>query len=240
MIQMHINSLSSQEAYWPSGPHDLFLLPELLARFSNNTLLRDDNGVTVRYADIAELARSKAFKTARRRLVICGVNNDVYGLQGYLALLAAGAVPMMVSPTLSQTARDALVTAYRPDFLWMPQQDVIRWPGPISLIKVGDYALASINNDIDLPPLYDDLALLLSTSGSTGGIKYVRLSHQNFWSNAIAIALYLGLTADELAVTTLPPNYSYGLSIIHSHLWVGAGLAVTNKTLFVKCALSEA
>ena len=88
MIQMHINSLSSQEAYWPSGPHDLFLLPELLARFSNNTLLRDDNGVTVRYADIAELARSKAFKTARRRLVICGVNNDVYGLQGYLALLA--------------------------------------------------------------------------------------------------------------------------------------------------------
>jgi long-chain acyl-CoA synthetase len=232
MIQMHINSLSSQEAYWPSGPHDLFLLPELLARFSNNTLLRDDNGVTVRYADIAELARSKAFKTARRRLVICGVNNDVYGLQGYLALLAAGAVPMMVSPTLSQTARDALVTAYRPDFLWMPQQDVIRWPGPISLTKVGDYALASINNDIDLPPLYDDLALLLSTSGSTGGIKYVRLSHQNFWSNAIAIALYLGLTADELAVTTLPPNYSYGLSIIHSHLWVGAGLAVTNKTLF--------
>ena len=54
------------------------------------------------------------------------------------------------------------------------------------------------------PALHPELRLLLSTSGSTGSPKLVRLSRTNLESNAEAIASYLGLTADDRAITTLP------------------------------------
>jgi long-chain acyl-CoA synthetase len=207
-------------------------LVEVLARFSDNILLRDETGFVRRYGDVLELARSNAFRATRRRLVMCVVNNDISGITGYLALLAANAVPMMVSSNLSQGRLDALIGPYRPDYLWLPQQDACRWPGAERLACLGGYWLIGLDHGNVTPALHDDLALLLSTSGSTGSCKYVRLSHQNIWSNAEAIADYLALTVYELPITTLPPSYSYGLSIIHSHLWVGAGLAVTNKTFF--------
>lgn len=216
----------------PSTPLAVPALVEVFARFDNNILLRDETGLIVRYGDVIELALSTAFRATRRRLVMCCVNNDIGGIAGYLALLAANAVPMMVSPTLSQTALDALIAAYRPDYVWLSQQDANRWPTAKSQENQSGYVLINLGNCTSAPDLHEDLALLLSTSGSTGSGKYVRLSHQNIWSNAKAIADYLTLTADELPITTLPPNYSYGLSIIHSHLWVGAGLAVTDKTFF--------
>lgn len=74
--------------------------------------------------------------------------------------------------------------------------------------------------------LAPELALLLSTSGSTGSPKLVRLSYGNLQANAESIAQYLGLTNDERSLTVLPLHYSYGLSVINSHLHVGASLVL--------------
>jgi acyl-CoA synthetase (AMP-forming)/AMP-acid ligase II len=79
--------------------------------------------------------------------------------------------------------------------------------------------------------LHDDLALLLSTSGSTGSPKLVRLSHTNLVSNAAAIADYLDIRETDRAATTLPMPYCYGLSVIHSHLLRGAGLVLTDHSV---------
>lgn len=75
--------------------------------------------------------------------------------------------------------------------------------------------------------LHPDLALLLSTSGSTGSPKLVRLTAENLRSNALAIVDYLRLDAAERAVASLPIPYSYGLSVLHSHLIAGASIAFT-------------
>ncbi len=79
--------------------------------------------------------------------------------------------------------------------------------------------------------LHPDLALLLSTSGSTGSPKLVRLSAHNVIANARAIAEYLELRDTDRAATTLPMSYCYGLSVIHSHLLVGAGLILTDTSV---------
>jgi len=208
------------------------VLRTVLNRFSENVILRDDLGASVRYGDVAELAYTKAFRETKRRLVICEVNNDCSGIAGYLALVAAEAVPMMVSSALTQSAVDTLISAYKPEYLWLPQEQATRWPRSNWQACLGGYALIGLTNGTAEAELHVSLALLLSTSGSTGSSKYVRLSHQNVWTNAAAIADYLSLTSDELPITTLPPSYSYGLSIIHSHLLVGAGIAVCNKTFF--------
>ena len=83
--------------------------------------------------------------------------------------------------------------------------------------------------------LHPDLALLLSTSGTTGSAKLVRLSHDNVDSNAAAIASYLSIRPTDLAATTLPMHYCYGLSVINSHLSAGAAMFLTDLSVVDTC-----
>ena len=83
--------------------------------------------------------------------------------------------------------------------------------------------------------LHPDLAVLLSTSGSTGSPKLVRLSYDNLRSNAESIAEYLNLSSDDRAITSLPPYYCYGLSVLTSHLLVGASVVLTDLSVADAC-----
>lgn len=83
----------------------------------------------------------------------------------------------------------------------------------------------------DLPAPHEDLQLLLSTSGSTGDPKLVRLSGKNITSNAEAIAQYLNLSPKDCAATTLPFYYSYGLSVLNSYLAAGASLFLSERSV---------
>ncbi len=87
----------------------------------------------------------------------------------------------------------------------------------------------------DATDLHPDLALLLSTSGSTGSPKLVRLSHDNLLANARSIAEYLGLDAPDRAITSLPLHYCYGLSVLTSHLTAGAGVVLTDLSVADEC-----
>jgi acyl-CoA synthetase (AMP-forming)/AMP-acid ligase II len=77
-----------------------------------------------------------------------------------------------------------------------------------------------------------DLAVLLYTSGTTGRPKGVMLTHENLASNALAIAHALRLVPDDRGVSALPFNYSFGLSVLNSHLVVGAGIVVERTSIF--------
>ncbi|WP_170133890.1 non-ribosomal peptide synthetase [Palleronia aestuarii] len=76
------------------------------------------------------------------------------------------------------------------------------------------------------PEIHADLAVLLSTSGSTGAAKSVRLSHANIRANAESIIAYLGITGDDKAAMSLPFQYSYGMSVVNSHLLAGAEIVL--------------
>jgi long-chain acyl-CoA synthetase len=84
-----------------------------------------------------------------------------------------------------------------------------------------------VREDAAPAELHPDLRLLLSTSGSTGSPKLVRLTARNLLANAEAIAAYLGLHPGERAIASLPIPYSYGLSVLTSHLRAGASVAFT-------------
>lgn len=79
--------------------------------------------------------------------------------------------------------------------------------------------------------VHPDLALLLSTSGSTGNPRLVRLSGAAVLANAEQIADSLSITADEVAITTLPLSYAYGLSVLNSHLLRGATVVLERTGL---------
>jgi acyl-CoA synthetase (AMP-forming)/AMP-acid ligase II len=70
--------------------------------------------------------------------------------------------------------------------------------------------------------LHRDMAVLLATSGSTGKSRFVRLSAAAIAANATSIGDYLGLEQGDRGALILPFHYSYGLSVLNSHLAKGA------------------
>ncbi len=83
--------------------------------------------------------------------------------------------------------------------------------------------------------LHPDLAVLLSTSGSTGSPKLVRLSRDNLVANAESVAEYLTLVPEDRAITSLPLHYCYGLSVLTSHLASGASIVLTDLSVADEC-----
>jgi acyl-CoA synthetase (AMP-forming)/AMP-acid ligase II/acyl carrier protein len=147
-----------------------------------------------------------------RRLVLVEGRNTVESLTAYLAALTHGHV-VLLAPAGEPSRR--LAEAWDPDVV---AGETIRE-----------------RREGTAHDLHPDLALLLSTSGSTGSPKLVRLSHDNVHSNAASIASYLGLTPDDRAITSLPIHYCYGLSVVHSHLLVGAGVVLTDLSVVDEC-----
>ncbi len=82
--------------------------------------------------------------------------------------------------------------------------------------------------------LYNQLSLLISTSGSTGTSKFVRQSNKNLINNTKVICDYLSITEKDTTITTLPMSYVYGLSIINTHLYSGSSIALNSKSLVEK------
>ncbi|BCJ76821.1 AMP-dependent synthetase [Catellatospora sp. IY07-71] len=181
-----------------------------LALHGDRPALITDAGVLT-YRDLARLVTERATRLGtRRRLVMVTGANRVHALVNYLAALSAGH-PVLLAPGDSPTAFEALRAAYDPDV--------------VAGETVHEVRATSAHE------LHPDLALLLSTSGSTGSPKLVRLSQENLQANAESIGAYLGLTADDRAATNLPMHYCYGLSVINSHLLRGASLLLTELSV---------
>ena len=193
-------------------------------------LFVDEHGHSCRYDDALALAETPAIVGTRRRLVFCLCGNTHYALLGYLALLRADAVQVMLDPAITADHLRRLAELYRPDFYWLPAARGHEVENATSCLGLGDYLLLADSSRAD-GDIHPDLSLLLSTSGTTGSPKLVRLSHDNLRSNAESIAGYLDIDADERPITSLPPSYSYGLSVIHSHILVGAHIIVSDRSV---------
>ncbi len=79
----------------------------------------------------------------------------------------------------------------------------------------------------------DQLPLLIPTSDSTGSPKFVKQSYQNIFTNIDQVTQSLNVQSHDRAITTMPLNYTYGLSIINSHLYNGASIVINNYSFRV-------
>lgn len=74
----------------------------------------------------------------------------------------------------------------------------------------------------------EDLAQIIYTSGSTAAPKGVMLSHRNLIANARAVHASLGLSCDDSVMAVLPFAFSYGNSVLLTHLLAGACVIIEN------------
>lgn len=204
-----------------------------LKRFGENTAVLDEYGTKLSYRKLAEESDSLAEVINGRFLVFCLCKNEIGSVLGYVSFMNHGIVPVLLSAHLEESLLDNLLATYEPSFLWLPQDMKERFADFETVYTAYGYALLK-SKQPGAVSMYEELALLLTTSGSTGSPKFVRQSYTNVLDNAQSIVEYLKLDETERPITTLPMNYTYGLSIINSHLLVGATLLVTEKGLMQK------
>ena len=191
------------------------------------------NGSDYSYKSLIQDADNFSSFTINRPLVFIVANNSYDCLTGYVGLLRANAVVALINNSIHESMWNDLVTNFKPAFIYQPKnlfQSEKVWE---QKFKFGKYVLYKTNIEIN----YDinrDLSLLLMTSGSTGSPEFVKLSHANICSNTKSICEYLKIRNNDVAITTLPMSYSYGISIINTHLFMGASLILTDRSLMEK------
>lgn len=83
------------------------------------------------------------------------------------------------------------------------------------------------------------VAEIIFTSGSTGEPKGVMISHQNIIANTDSIIEYLRLDINDIMLVVMPFYYCYGLSLLHTHLKVGASLVFNNSFIFLGSVMND-
>lgn len=201
-----------------------------LKKYKQNIAIIDENNKKVTYEQLDNECQMLADIIGSRCLVFSLCNNSIGSILGYIGFINRDIVPVMLSDNLERDLLNNLLEIYRPAYLWVPVNQEEAFENTTCVYKAYNFVLLKTNYDKKYP-LYDELALLLTTSGSTGSPKFVRQSYENILNNAMSIIKYLELDDKERPITTLPMNYTYGLSIINSHLLVGATILVTDKSL---------
>jgi acyl-CoA synthetase (AMP-forming)/AMP-acid ligase II len=178
-------------------------------------LVDADSGETLTYRDLRGAVERFARKLPRERtLAFMYPARSAGALAAYLALLEARYPVAVMNPDSPSEMTARLTERYRPGIAVSAETG---WePAPTGHAPV---------------PLHPDLALLLSTSGSTGTPKLVRLSAGNVLANARAVCASLGIHAGDRTITSLPLSYSYGLSVVHSHMLAGAAIVVVDAPI---------
>ena len=189
----------------------------------------NEAGETLTYGSLVEFAGQFGEVIGHRTLIFILCKNEFGALKGYVSCLSDGIVPLMVDAGLDNELLLNLIETYKPEFLWIPEEKKVDLDYSEVFASDG-YSL--VKTGFPSYELYPELGLLLTTSGSTGTAKLVRQSYANVESNARAIISYLEIDENERPITNLPMSYTYGLSVINSHLLAGARIMMTTRSIF--------
>ena len=203
-----------------------------LNKFEKNLALISEEK-TWTYGQLQNVSEEIYNAVGERCLILLLCTNSFESIAGYVAFMNKKVVPMMIDADLDDELTLKLLKLYKPKYIWLPSTLRNKFPTLREKLKLDEYVLLATGYEKNFE-LHKDLALLMTTSGSTGSPKFVRQSYENILSNTESIIEYLNITSEDRAVTNLPMNYVYGLSIINTHLKCGASIVVTEKTLFQK------
>lgn len=177
-----------------------------LRRFANSVaVVTADREVS--YSELSEFSQTQSNALRAGDLVAIMGSNTLGAIAAYVACQQFGCPVLLIDAQLDRSRLERIFDRYQVSVAYTGTWNRLRTDGP---------------------RLNPELGLLLSTSGSTGDPKFVRLSRSAMLANAKSIVDYLHLSATDRSITSLPFHYSYGLSVVHSHLLVGGSIVVAD------------
>ena len=183
----------------------------------------------ITYNQLDKLQRDYVNGIAPRSLVVILCSNTLDSIIFYIGCLENKIIPMLIDSDISDERLKNIIDTYEAEYIFLPK-DSRQVESSVTIREYEEYILCKTNM-VRKENINEKLALLLSTSGSTGSSKFVRISYENIQSNTKSIVEYLKITDRDVAITTLPMSYTYGLSIINTHLYAGGTVIVTEKKI---------
>lgn len=201
-----------------------------LYKYNYNIAVETEQGIKMTYAQLKEDADSITKEMEPRKFTFCLCENTIGSFMGYVAFMTHNIPTVLLDASKDSSVIGSLIEHYKPTYIWKPKNshDEIT-DNTESVLTYEDYEL--VKTSYDGYNIHPDVLLCLTTSGTTGSPKLVKLTEKNLQSNAESIAEYLKITEKERAITSLPMYYSFGMSVINSHLIKGATLLLTDKAV---------
>lgn len=195
---------------------------------ATRTAAIDSDGNALRYADISVLANSITKMIPQRALCFLLVENNIGGIAWTMSMLQSQRlVPLILNVKTEDSLYQHLLQEYRPTYICAPI--LCQTSSAEVIIEKHGYALTQTDN---IPyKLHLDLSHLLPTSGSTGSPKLVRHKYENIEAAGLNISTFFELKPTDRPLMVLPLYYTMGLSMVFSHLRVGATVLITNLNM---------
>lgn len=219
----------------------------------NNTLIRkifsgiqngdkyaliSDHKEKVTYDELIHIVTDLSVRLKEGRIALLVMNNDVGAVVFYLACLMVGTVPIIVDKKVTRMEIDQYIRKYDPEFVLILSQselvDVFDGNSDYLRTKIIYRHILYENIDTVKKDISPSLAILLPTSGTTHVSKLVRVGKENIYDNAKNICDTLQIAEDDVAITSLPLSYTYGLSVLNTHLLKHATILLTDKSVLQK------
>lgn len=166
-----------------------------------------------------------------RSLIFILCHNCIAPLAAYVSCLSNRVVPLLLSANTDKEMVKHLIDIYHPEYIWGVPEDLTGF----SYEKTYEaYGYSMLKTGLESFPMYEDLSLLLTTSGSTGSAKFVRHSYENVIANARNVSKVFEMDENSVGMDSLPLQFTQGLNVATSHLMSGAVVLLTKANLMQK------
>ena len=170
--------------------------------------------------------------------------NSVFFVTTYLAIIKSGNICIPLNSSIEQSNLDYIVALTECKLSFLSKN--IRSGLNICNTIITESDLETIlqqtqQTEVKESEVFDNnrIAEIIFTSGSTGFPKGVMISHLNICTNTDSIVNYLKLTSNDIVEVVLPFFYCYGLSLLHTHLKVGASVVLNNSFFLLGTVIDD-
>ena len=196
------------------------------------------------YDDSLKIANYLQDKIGVNKNILIVNNNSVYFITVYLGIIKSGNICVPIDFSINQENMDHILETTESTMIFCNKKvksilDLKKFNIVFDEEDFDHLVKNQIAQSFDSPYDSQQLAEIIFTSGSTGKPKGVMITHQNIISNTDSIIEYLGLTSKDIVLGVLPFYYSYGLSLLHTHLKVGGQIVLNNSFMFLGTVIRD-
>lgn len=196
--------------------------------YSNEIAIADDRGNKVTYKEMTKTAEKLSKTVEKRSIVLFLCDHKIETLEFLYEVLYLNRIPLLFASDIAGDLLDYIIKVYKPQYIYCERRHEIIDKYSIEL-ELDNHILLRTNEPVYT--IHPDVAILLSTSGTTGSAKLVKLSYENIYVNPEYSCLQFGIQKGQKGLCIMPINFIGGLVFCLRHWHCGATLLVTEKSV---------
>ena len=187
-------------------------------KYKENIAIIDKKYSNLSYKQVLTQTNEIKKKVKNRSLILIVSENSLGSLLAYIFCIINNHVGIIIDSKTTNQNILRIFKNYQPNYVFLSKK-IKSIFNKICSEQYTFFDQSLIKNKINKKKkLNKNLSLLLSTSGSMGSIKFVKLSKNNLKHNTDSIIRYLKINKKDSAIKNLPISYSYMLTVINKHL----------------------